>query len=102
MKQRISKNESEIVKEFNKFFTTVDTAFASKILIYCNATIRFLTVILLLIDFYDSIKIIPFKNFKASLEESDFSKKEYAENLFFQFFPKCMNVLCRIVCLNIS
>ena len=62
-----------------------------------------------------------FKIFKASLEEAVFPEKlkiakvipvfkkvikkilkTTDQFLFFQFFPKCLNVLCIIVCMNIS
>ena len=75
----------------------------------------------IIMDVYDSIKVILFKIFKASLEEAVFPEKlkiakvipvfkkvikkilkTTDQFLFFQFFPKCLNVLCIIVCMNIS
>ena len=72
-------------------------------------------------DDYDSIKVILFKIFKASLEEAVFPEKfkiakailvfkkvnkENVENYrpisILPVFPKCLNVLCIIVCVNIS
>ena len=72
-------------------------------------------------DVYDYIKVILSKIFKASLEEAVFPKKlkiakvipffKKGDNkilkitdqfLFFHFFPKCLNVLCIIFCMNIS
>ena len=67
------------------------------------------------------IKVILVKIFKAYLEEAVFPEKlkiakvipvfkkvikkilkTTDQFLFFQFFPKCLNVLCIIVCMNIS
>ena len=75
----------------------------------------------IIIDVYDSLKVILFEIFKASLEEAVFPEKLKIEKvipvskkvikkmlkttnqfLFFQFFPKCLNVLCIIICMNIS
>ena len=70
----------------------------------------------IIMDVYDSINIILFEIFKASLEEAVFSEKFKTTKvkmikkmlkttdqfLFFQFFPNCLNVLCIIVCMNIS
>ena len=70
----------------------------------------------IVMDVYDSIKVILFKIFRASLEEAVKSQKLFQflrmvikkilkttdQFLFFQFFPKCLNVLCIIVCMNIS
>ena len=71
-------------------------------------------------DVYDSIKVILFENFKASLEgvvfpgklkiaKFQFFKKVIKkifkttdQFLFFQFLPKCLNVLCMIVYMSIS
>ena len=108
-KQGIIEKESEITKEFNKYFTNVSTPLASKIPIatndvseylpQCNASMEhnefsiqefekaFKTLEQnnfivcngvngnITIDVYDSIKVIPFKNFKASLEEAVFPEK---------------------------
>ena len=71
---------------------------------------------IIIMDVYDSIKVILFKIFRASLEEPVKSQKLFQflkkvmkkilkttdQFLFFQFFPKCLNVLCIIVCMNIS
>ena len=73
----------------------------------------------IIMDVYDSIKVILFKILKASLKEAVFPeklkiakvisvfKKDDKENIenyqpifFFQFFPKFLNVLCIIVCMN--
>ena len=75
----------------------------------------------IIMDVYDSIKVILFKIFKVSLEEAVFPEKlkiaktipffkkggkENIENYrpisIFPIFPKCLNVLCIIICMNIS
>ena len=72
-------------------------------------------------DVYDSIKVILFKIFKVPLEEAVFPEKlkiaktipffkkgdkENIENYrpisILPIFPKCLNVLCIIICMNIS
>ena len=118
--QGITEKEIEIAKEFNKYFTSVGTALTSKIPIVtkgvsenlpqCNASIEHKELSFqefekafktlkrnkvigcddlngnIIIDVYDSLKAILFKIFKVC---------------FFQFFPKCLSVLCIIVCMNI-
>ena len=108
-KQGITKKEIEIAKEFNKYFTSVDTALASKIpvvtkdvseyLPQCNASMEHKELSFqefekafktlkrnkaigydglngnIIMDVYDSIKVILFKIFKASLEEAVFPEK---------------------------
>ena len=108
-KQRITEIESEIAKEFNKYFTSVGTAIASKIPIgikdvseclpQCNTSMEHKELSFqefekafktlkrnksigcdglngnVIIDVYDSIKVILFKIFKASLEEAGFPEK---------------------------
>ena len=71
----------------------------------------------IIIDVYDSIKVILFKISKASFEEAAFPEnlfqffkkgkikmlKTNDRLLFFQFFfPKYLTVSCVIVCMNIS
>ena len=108
-KQGITEKESEIAKELNKYFTSVGTALASKILIVtkdvskyltqCNALMEHKELSFqefekayetlkrnraigcdglsgnIIMDVYDSIKVILFKIFKASLEEAVFPEK---------------------------
>ena len=108
-KQGITEKEIKIAKEFNKYFTSVGTALASKIpvvtkdvseyLPYCNTSMvhkelsfqefekAFKTLKRnkaigcdglngnIIIDVYNSIKVILFKNFKASLEEAVLPEK---------------------------
>ena len=108
-KQGITEKEIEIAKEFNKYFTSVGTALASKIpvvtkdlseyLPQCNASMEHKELSFqefekafktlkrnkaigydglsgnIIMDVYDSIKVILFKIFKASLEEAVFPKK---------------------------
>ena len=108
-KQGITEKEIEIAKEFNKYFTSVGTALASKIpvvtkdlseyLPQCNASMEHKELSFqefekafktlkrnkaigddglsgnIIMDVYDSIKVILFKIFKASLEEAVFREK---------------------------
>ena len=108
-KQGITENGKEIAKEFNKYFTSVGTAFASKIPVVtkdlseylppCNALMEHKELSFqefekafktlkrnkaigydglsgnIIMDVYDSIKVILFKIFKASLEEAVFPEK---------------------------
>ena len=108
-KQGITKKEIKITKEFNKYFTSVGTAFASKIpvvtkglskyLPQCNASMKHKELSFkefeksfktlkqnktigcddlsgnIIMDVYDSIKVILFNIFKASLEEAVFPEK---------------------------
>ena len=108
-KQGITEKKSEIAKEFNKHFTSVGPALASKIpivtkdvskyLSQCNASMKHKQLSLqefekvfktlkrnkatgrdglngnIIIDVYNSIKVILFKNFKASLEEAVLPEK---------------------------
>ena len=108
-KQKITEKDSEIAKEFNKYFTSVGTALASKIPIVtkdvseylpqCNASMEHKELSFqefekafkalnrnnaigcdglngnIIIDVYDSIKVILFKILKASLEETVFPEK---------------------------
>ena len=150
----ITEKEIEIAKEFDKYFTSVGAALASKIpvvtkdlreyLLQCNASMdhkelsfqefekAFRTLkrnkaigydglsCNIIMDVYDSIKVILFKIFKASLEEAVFPEnlklhrlfqflkrgikkilKTTDQFLFFQFFLKCLDV-CLIVCMHIS
>ena len=109
IKQGITEKESEIAKELNKYFTSVGTALASKILIVTKDVSKYLTQYNalmehkelsfqefenayetlkrnraigcdglsgnIIMDVYDSIKVILFKIFKASLEEAVFPAK---------------------------
>ena len=155
IKQGITEKESEIAKEFNKYFTSVDTALASKVPIVtkdvseylpqCNASMvhkelsfqefekAFKTLKRnkaigcdglngnIIIDVYDSIKVMLFKILRHLFKKQSFLKNLKLQNLFqflkkvmkkmlkttdqflfFQFFPKYLNVLCIIVCMNIS
>ena len=77
---------------------------------------RPLVAMVLTVIFYDSVKFIMFKILKAPLKKESFLKNLKFQKLFqflkrwntsnqflfFQFFPKCLNVLCIIVCMNIS
>ena len=108
-KQRITEKESEIAKEFNKHFTIVGTAPASKIPIVTKGLSEYLPQCIasmehkelsfrefkkafktlkrnkamgcddfngnIITDVYDSIKVILFNIFKASLEEAVFPEK---------------------------
>ena len=108
-KQGITKKEIEIAKEFNKYFTSVGTALASKIpvvtkdlseyLPQCNTSIEHKELTFqefgkvfkilrqnkaivydglsdnIIMDVYDSRKVILFENLKASLEEAIFPEK---------------------------
>ena len=107
--QGITENENKIAKEFNKYFTSVGNALASKIpvvtkdpnqyLPQCNTSMEHKERSFqefekasktlkqnkasgydglscnIIMDVYDSIKVILFKIFKASLEEGIFSEK---------------------------
>ena len=75
----------------------------------------------IIVDVHDSIKIIHLEIFKASLKEAVFPEKlkiakvipvfqkkvdkenieNYQQISILQFFPKCLNVLCIIICMNI-
>ena len=104
-KQGIAEKEIEIAKELNKYFTSVVTGLASKIpvlsenLPQCNASMKHKGLSFqefekalktfkrnkaigyddlsgdIIMDVYDSIKVILFKIFKASLVEAFFPKK---------------------------
>ena len=108
-KQEIIEKESEITKEFNKYFTSVGIALASKIPIFTKDVSEYLpqgnasmehrelsfqefekafnalkrNKIIgsdglnsnIIMDVYDSIKVILFKIFKESLEEAAFPEK---------------------------
>ena len=101
----ITEKESEIAKEFNKYFNSVGTALANKIptvtkdvseyLPQCNASMKhkekfekafkalkrnkasacYALNSNIIFDVCDSIKVILFKNFKAFLEEAVFPEK---------------------------
>ena len=104
-KQGITEKEIEIAKELNKYFTSVVTGLASKIpvlsenLPQCNASMKHKGLSFqefekalktfkrnkaigyddlsgdIIMDVYDSIKVILFKIFKAPLEEAVFPEK---------------------------
>ena len=116
-KQGITEKESEISKEFNKYFTSAGTALASKIPIVfkdvseclpqCNVSMEHKEL-----SFSEFEKAFKALKILISLEEAVFSEKLKIEKvipifkkkqfLFFQFIPKCLKVLCIIVCMNIS
>ena len=116
-KQGITEKESEISKEFNKYFTSAGTALASKIPIVFKDVSEYLPQCNVSME-HKELSFSEFeKAFKAlkiliSLEEAVFSEKLKIEKvipvfkkkqfLFFQFIPKCLKVLCIIVCMNIS
>ena len=154
-KQGITEKEIEIAKEFNKYFTSVGTALASKIpvvtkdlseyLPQCNASMEHKELSFqefekafnalkrnkiigsdglnsnIIMNVYNSAKVILFKIFKASPEEAVFPEKleiakvipvfkmddkenaeKYRPISILPVFLKCLNVLCLIVCMNIS
>ena len=98
-KQVITEKEIKIAKEFNKYFNNVGTALASKILVVtkdlseyylpqCNASTEHKELSFqefkkafhglsgnIIMDVYDSIKVILFEIFRASLEEAVFPEK---------------------------
>ena len=75
----------------------------------------------IIIDVYNSIKVILFKILRHFLKKQSFLQNLNSQKLFqflkmlekknlkttnqfllFQFFPKCLSILCIIVCINIS
>ena len=154
-KQEIIEKESEITKEFNKYFTSVGIALASKIPIFTKDVSEYLpqgnasmehrelsfqefekafnalkrNKIIgsdglnsnIIMNVYNSTKVILFKIFKTSPEEAVFPEKleiakvipvfkmddkenaeKYRPISILPVFLKCLNVLCIVVCMNIS